>query len=96
MFTPRTLTILSSGITSFNKYLYANVYKIFAGDFNTILDPTLDRKSEVGTYRKYREALTSWMEEEDLIDIWRVQVGYLKRYTWRGRVRSMNDRVTTF
>ena len=62
---------------------------ILGGDFNTYLNPTLDKnggKSELES--NYAKQLKSVCKEFDLIDIWRLNNPKEKRFTWRDNTRA--------
>jgi len=57
---------------------------ILCGDFNLLMDLTLDKKGGNQTTNfKCSSTLKEWMEEENLYDVWRVIHPDAKTYTWR-------------
>ena len=73
--------------TSLIEYIDKNL--IIGGDFNTYLNPKLDKKGyPKDSQSTYTTSLTELMEVYNLVDIWRVLNPDLKRYTWRGMTRS--------
>ena len=53
------------------------------GDFNTVLDPSVDKSNADGTYNKQAsEKIKQLMDEMYLEDIWRVHNPGVKRYSW--------------
>jgi len=57
---------------------------IICGDFNFVMDLTLDKKGgNMTTNFKCRNTLLEWMDEELLCDIWRVTHPIDRIYTWR-------------
>ena len=64
------------------QYLDGNI--IIGGDFNAILNPKLDKRGgRSDTRTDYVNNLTNFIEEFDLIDIWRVLNPDLFMFTWR-------------
>ena len=62
---------------------------ICGGDTNIILNELLDRKSNVKYIKTDADHLFEiWLEERDLIDIWRVRNPELSRFTYRKRNRA--------
>ncbi len=57
--------------------------KIIAGDFNLVMDIHLDKKGgrEV-THFKSREALEVYMQEGEIVDIWRLYNPSIQKFTW--------------
>lgn len=66
---------------------------IIGGDFNLVLNPQLDRKSQrtpvVSTSSE--EAVREMMREHDLVDIFRTLHPNLERYTWHGRAKRQGS-----
>lgn len=61
---------------------------LLGGDFNTCLDPTLDKKG--GKFEKvsdYGKQLSALLEDFNLTDVWRLVNPDLERYTWRNYTR---------
>ena len=62
---------------------------IIAGDFNTILNPTLDKKKgKIKTHVKCRQKINSIMEENSLIDVWKSKNSEQLQYTWHSKVEE--------
>jgi len=62
---------------------------VIAGDFNTCLNPTLDKKG--GTTESDTEAkmkLKSLLDYLDLVDIWRIRNPDRQKFSWRRRTRG--------
>lgn len=56
---------------------------IIGGDFNVILDTKKDKKhGRSDTHKKSRSKLNTIMENNNLVDIWRIMHPDLKLYTW--------------
>ena len=60
---------------------------ILGGDFNTVLNPEVDKKggSQYNTPIRYTQKLETFMSDFELCDIWRVKNPNSKKYTWRKR-----------
>ena len=58
---------------------------VMAGDFNTVINTTTDRKGNQKTnYHKHAlEAIINTMDTLDLVEVWRLKNPDLIRYTWR-------------
>ncbi len=62
---------------------FDNNSKIIAGDFNLVMDLEQDKKGGIPrTHFKSREILKIYMEEADILDIWREQHPDEKKFTW--------------
>jgi exonuclease III len=78
---------------------YLNTFKqentIVGGDFNLYLNPKLDKldnMSDTGDNPEYRNNLVSYLETNDLIDLWRTLNPNKRVFTWkRGNSRSRLD-----
>ncbi len=63
---------------------FDNISKIIAGDFNLVLDLDLDKKGGAPvTHFNARDTLKSYMENNDIIDIWRLQHPDARVFTWK-------------
>ena len=61
---------------------------IIGGDFNTCLNPKLDKKGGINEDTSaYGKEILEFNEELNLIDIWRIVNPNSKRYTWRGMTK---------
>ena len=70
---------------------------ILGGDFNTYLNPLLDRDGlKPESISKYGKELTSLLEEYDLIDIWRILNPTSQRFTWRQKNPFNQSRLDYF
>lgn len=59
---------------------------ILGGDFNLILDPSLDKKAQSPTStlsNRYRVRVTALLQELHLCDVWRLMNKNARRYTFR-------------
>ena len=62
---------------------FDNNSRIIAGDFNLVLDLDMDKKGGLPrTNFKSREILQLYMEEAEIIDIWRQQHPDERKFTW--------------
>ena len=60
-----------------------NDNKIIGGDFNLVLNILIDKKSGTMNINKKSQILiNNWMEETELVDIWRFQHPDSRKYTW--------------
>ena len=70
---------------SLNNYIIQNEENTFVigGDFNTVLDPNLDKKNgNKETHKKCRKTIKSILDTNELTDIWRLQHQDKKSFTW--------------
>ena len=59
-----------------------NDNRIIGGDFNLVLNILIDKKSgTMNTNKKSQILINSWMEETELVDIWRFQHPDSRKYT---------------
>ncbi len=72
----------------------ADKYVVLGGDFNIILNHNLDRDG--GSFHqkaKAYDAVCKILSHFNLIDIWRTQNPYLRKYTWRQRTPIIQSRL---
>ena len=70
---------------------------ICAGDFNTYMDPTLDKDGgKLEEISQYSSQLQLMLENYDLCDIWRTNNPCVKRYTWRQSKPLIQSRLDYF
>jgi len=63
---------------------------IIGGDFNTVLDPLLDKKGgSIDHHAKCRETLQSIISDRDLVDIWRILNPNKQLFTWYRKKPSL-------
>jgi len=68
-------------------YIDSNI--IIGGDFNTCLNPTIDKDGGLKeNVSDYAQQILELNEEYNLVDIWRVSNPDAKRFTWRGMTRG--------
>ena len=67
---------------------------VFGGDFNTVLSPALDKKGgrDEGV-SNYRAELLNFIEEFDLVDIWRLQNPDTFMHTWYSKTPLIQCRL---
>ena len=66
-------------LTSIN----TNTNSIIGGDFNTVLEPDVDRIGGISiTHAKSRETIKTAMDSSDLNDIWRLLNNNTMQFTW--------------
>ena len=58
------------------------VYVILGGDFNTVMDPKLDRSTDVQYHKQSWDVIQEKSVLLDLVDIWRVRNPVVKKFTW--------------
>lgn len=78
---------------------FGNSKVIIGGDFNCTLNRLIDRKgaSNFDSCKRKRALLQTWMEEAELVDIWRQLNPDKKRFTWyRRRPRPVFSRLDYF
>ena len=62
---------------------YQNPNKIVGGDFNLVLNTKIDKKGGLDrTHEKSRTLLNTYIEEMELVDIWRQSHQDERKYTW--------------
>ena len=73
-------------------------YLILGGDFNLVLNPTLDAHNRKYNNNKALKIVNEYMEDKDMCDIWRVQHDDKQRYTCfkRHRAGSIASRIDYF
>jgi len=60
-----------------------NINKIVCGDFNFVFNLELDKLGGRKTTNfKCRKVITEWMNEKNLVDIWRIKNPYTRKFTW--------------
>ena len=70
---------------------------ILAGDFNTYLDPILDKQGGKAEGRsKYADQLITLLNEYNIVDVWRILNPSCKRYTWRQNHPLIQSRLDYF
>ena len=72
-------------------------YSIFCGDFNLILDPSMDSKNYLNINNpNARQMVLDQMETHNLIDIWRELHPEEKKFTWRKFNENKQGRLDFF
>lgn len=75
---PLYFTNLFDTVNSMN-----NPHKMYGGDFNVVRDPTIDRCGMSELLKPNATAVVNkYVDENELIDIWRYENPNKKRYTW--------------
>ena len=60
-----------------------NDNRIVGGDFNLVLQLDKDKKGgRFSTHKQAQETLLNWMEDSDMVDVWRMQHKNLSQYTY--------------
>ena len=63
---------------------FENDQAIMCGDWNFVLDPDLDYNNYLHINNpKARKVILDYIEEENLLDVWRVSNEDSRKYTWR-------------
>lgn len=74
-----------------------NPNMMLAGDFNTTLDPKLDSNSDSDHHPRKRAAISNYMEERELVDVWRVNNPNKYQYSWkRDCLATQSSRIDYF
>lgn len=58
-------------------------HTIIGGDFNTVLNPEIDKIGGVKPNPACANIINNFINDNELIDIWRAKHGQEKRYTWK-------------
>ena len=69
---------------------------VLGGDFNTILDVDLDRSIphlKGAPVHKLAKGTSDWMECWELVDVWRLQHGRMKEYSYHSAVHDIHVRL---
>ena len=70
---------------------------IFAGDWNNVLNMKLDKCGGLNICKKkYNESFNTFIEQLELLDIWRVRNKEEKRFTWRQKTPNIRCRLDYF
>ena len=63
---------------------------LIGGDFNTVLDPVVDKFEGLpGTRKNCREKINSMIDSFDLVNIWRVYHPTERQFTWHSSTRPV-------
>ena len=73
-------------------------YKIIGGDFNTVLNPLLDKKSRIISNKTSKEAelINSFLKNNSWSDVWRLLHPEEKQFTWNRRNPFTMSRLDFF
>ena len=70
---------------------------IIGGDFNTVLDPNLDRyPNSIQNHPKCHLSLQNILTDFELVDIWRFKNQTTQKYTWNTNDFKMGSRIDFF
>ena len=71
---------------------------ITAGDFNTIINPTIDRSSTSGNLRNWHstDTIKQYKEDYGLGDSWRMRESSLREYSYFSTVHQCSSRIDLF
>ena len=58
-------------------------HKVVVGDFNLVMDVTLDRENTFSNNNKALEEVNNMNDEFSLLDTWRVQNGERREFSWK-------------
>ena len=64
---------------------------VLIGDYNLVMDPSIDRIGGKRYSPKAFEIIKCFIEEYELVDIWRVQNPDIKRYSWTRKKTHSNE-----
>ena len=68
---------------------HTNADKIMVGDFNCVISNSLDKKGgNIHSNRNMQTTLASYLEDHDMIDIWRQHHPDKKSYTFHAKHRN--------
>lgn len=74
-----------------------NDNRLFGGDYNLVLNVDLNKAGgQYKTHKKAQEVLLDWMENTDLMDIWRVQHKQSHQYTYHTKNPTTSCRLDFF
>ena len=66
---------------------------VIGGDFNTVLDPMLDKfGGKVGAHKKCREQILTMKESFDLADVRRTRNPNLRQYIWHSSSKRISSK----
>ena len=69
-----------------------NSHGMLIGDYNTTLDPFLDRCNyKHDNHTKSRLVINSWIEASEMLDYFRLTNGYIQQWTYR--VKETHDKT---
>ena len=72
------------------------IHVIIGGDFNVVLDPKLDRNTEMVYHKRCHQTIKDFMDAENLSDVWRNEHPDKKHFTWVNRARMAWSRIDYF
>ena len=65
-----------------------NANCILSGDFNFVFNPKIDKTGgTLKTNFKCRNTTVNWMEEKNMVDIWRLKNPTTRKYTWKSNTK---------
>ena len=67
--------------------------KIVVGDYNLVIDPTMDRYNSLQNNKRSQKRLIQLMEENSLVDIWRIRNLHSKTYSWKNYAETQASRI---
>ena len=66
---------------------------VMGGDFNLVLDPSIDRYNSLMNHDRSATCLKEYIEQADLCDIWRIRNPTNKRFTWHRPTSGSASRI---
>ena len=63
------------------------------GDFNLVMDPSVDRYKSTANHERCLTILTEYLEKTGLNDSWRIQNPDCRRYTWHRPANKLASRI---
>ena len=67
--------------------------QVLGGDFNLVMDPTIDRHNSVTNHNLSLSVLNEYMDKTQLCDIWRIQHNDCRRYSWHRGISKSASRI---
>ena len=100
VYAPNDVKLRNSFFINLDSFVkeYALGELIFGGDFNTVLNPDMDRESSTRLPASIvkNNKLKMVLKNNDLVDIWRYQNPTTKQYTFRQKTPLMKSRLDMF
>lgn len=76
---------------------FENTNIIWGGDFNLVMNPAVDRMGSDYNHTRAFKVLETYLQEADMLDVWRVKNPDLKMFTWhRDKTMASASRIDMF
>ena len=69
---------------------------IIGGDFNFVINPSIDRHKSVYNNEKNHAVVSKYVETKELVDVWRVRNLDVKRFTWHRNKKYTASRIDMY